>query len=1026
MITSVTRKTYIENIEQFRARLHETVVAEDQIPMTAKFALTKEHISFKDRKKLKYRDIREGERYGGSWENAWFNLKAKVPSSWKGALVMAEINIAGEGLVFGSDGTPLQGLTTRSVMERPENAGRTLFPLCARAKGGEKADLWVDAAAHALFGISGRPNIPHGNPARYGTYDGQVVRIRLVKFDSERWQLCMDVDTLLSLAQGLPEDDVRAARVLEGLKKVVEVLAADEKDTSLARGILKPLLKSPAGASACTAHSVGHAHLDVGWLWPVKESRRKAARTFASQLSLIEKYPGYIFGASQPVLYTFVKEDYPKLYSKVKKAVKQGSWETQGATWVEMDCNVTGGESLVRQFLHGKNFFMEEFGVDVKNLFIPDVFGYSAALPQICKRAGVDYFITQKLSWNQFNLIPFHTFVWKGVDGSKIVTHFPPNDTYNSSMNPREMISGQNKFKEKGILNDYLVLFGIGDGGAGPKATHIEKAIRQKNLEGCPRVKFSKVSELMPILGAKAEKLHQWTGELYFERHRGTLTTHSRIKRGNRKMELALRQAEYLCSCAGLRSYPLKELDALWKMVLTNQFHDIIPGSSINLVNVKAEKDYAEGLKACEAITARAVAKLMPASRNSITFVNTLSTAFKGAVELPGGWKSGLKTIDGVDVPVQVEADGAASVLLSVQPQSSLTLKRAGNPKKAAKQQDLVLENDVVRYRFNRDGQVVEAYDKQERRGILAKGAKGNVVTMYEDRPLNWDAWDIDLYYREQVAEAATGTAVRLLGKGGARQGIEFTLKIGKSRLVQKVYLAEGSKRLDFVSSADWCEKHKLLRTSFRVDVESEHASFDIQYAYLERNTHANTSWEEARFEVAGQRYADISDNQYGVALLNDCKYGYYVRDNILDLALLRAPTSPDPDADEGAHQFTYSLLPHSGALIGSDVMGNAACLNQPPLVVAGRDGSSMVPPVTVEGQGVSLEVVKKAEKEDCLVIRLVETRGCRTTARIRTAGGNATVTETDLLEWRDLSPVRGGRVQMKPFEIRTFKIRQA
>ena len=611
------------------------------------------------------------------------------------------------------------------------------------------------------------------------------------------------------------------------------------------------------------------------------------------------------------------------------------------------------------------------------------------------------------------------------VDGSKILVHFPPEDTYNSRLKANDMVGAQSRFMEKGILKDFLVLFGIGDGGGGPKARHIEKGMRQRDLEGAPKIKFSKVSDLMPIMAKDAGKLEEWVGELYFERHRAVLTSHSRMKRGNRKLELALREAEYLCACAGLRGYPRKELDALWKSLLTNHFHDIIPGSSINLVNVQAEKDYAAGLKQCSEITGTAVKKLMPASRNSITFVNTLSTAFEGAVELPDGWECGLKTSDGQAIPVQAEADGMVSALISIGPNESVSLKRVGAPAKAKKQAALVLENDLVRYKFNKDGEVVAAYDKQERRNILAKGAKGNVITLYDDRPLAWDAWDVDMYYREQVIETASGVKVKSLGKGDARQGFEFRLNIGASKLVQKVYLAEGSKRLDFVTSANWCEKHKFLRTAFTVDVESESASFDIQYSHLKRPTHANTSWDVARFEVAGQRYADLSDHQYGVALLNDCKYGYYVRGNVLDLALLRAPTAPDPDADEGEHEFTYSMLPHSGDLINSNVMSNAACLNQPPLVAAGRNGVAFKSPVTVEGDGVSLEVVKKAEKEECLVIRLVETKGCRTTASIKVAGDNLAIVETDLMEWEDIKPVRNGRVDMKPFEIRTFKIRK-
>ncbi|MCE5278642.1 MAG: glycoside hydrolase family 38 C-terminal domain-containing protein [Planctomycetaceae bacterium] len=1056
MIDQQRQGLYLQKIRQFIARLGGAMLS-DSVPLEATFAHSVEPVAFADRLALTYAPISEGQNWGKTWESAWFHLKGTIPGSWAGKCVVAQIEFNSEALVFSADGVPVQGLTNGSVLAPlGDDSARTLLVLCepaapersgtrttercvarqVRAAPGDEVELWVEAAANALFGIHTQADPPRDSPKRHGTYQGAVNRMRLCVFEPELWRLWLDMDLLLSVLQAQDEGSTRRLRILRGLSEAVDLYAADAGNAAACREHLRTLLEQPACASTVTAVAVGHAHIDIAWLWPRRESTRKAARTFSSQLDLIERYGEYVFGASQAYLYATMKQTYPALYEKIKAAVAAGRWEAQGAMWVEADCNIISGESMVRQVLHGKNFFRDELGIDVRNLWIPDVFGYSASMPQIMKRAGVDYFLTQKMSWSQFNKFPHTTFRWRGIDGSELLTHFPPENTYNSTLRPESMAAAEKNFRERDVLDEMMVLFGFGDGGGGPKAEHLERGRRQADLEGAPRVKFGTAQGFFDRLEKHRSALPVWSGELYLELHRGTLTTQGRTKRGNRKLELALREAEYLCSCA-VRDmaavkrppwhpapYPREALDGLWKTLLVNQFHDIIPGSSIHKVYEQTEGEHAAALAQCQTITSHAAAAMFEKDESAITLVNTLNVPLKQSVVLPAGW-DGLTDADGRSAAVQQESDGTVVAAVELAPQGIVTLTKAKGDAAPCRPQGLVLENELVRYELSAEGQVVAAYDKAARREILVAGGRGNVLTLYEDRPNAWDAWDIDIFYEQQVLETARAVALESLGAGPVRQGLRLVLAVGSSRIEQSVYLAAGSKRLDFVTVVDWQERHRMLRTAFAVNVQAESAAFEIQYGYVRRNTHRNVSWDMARFEVAAQRWVDLSDNQYGVALLNDCKYGHKVHENVLDLNLLRSPTHPDPDADQGRHECTYSLLPHEGALIDSDVMDQAAALNQPPLVLPGKRAAAIRPPAYVGGKGVSLAVLKKAEKEDCLVLRLVETRGCRTEATVQLTDAGARLVECDLMEWNDLADLGGPTVcvPLAPFEIRTFTI---
>ena len=1015
MICDKKRELYLQRIENFRKRISDMIVG-PTVEMEASFGHSVEPTPFEKRLDLTFKPIKQGEKWGDAWESAWFRLKGTVPTEWQGRKVVAQLDFNSEALVVDEDGTPLQGLTNSTVYTM--NWTRDIFPLFDSAKGGEKVALWVEAAANRIAGVRNvREDIPRGTPERYGTYVGKVNTIRLAVFDQDVKQFSNDLFVLYYLYKSLPEKSTQAVRILRGLSDAVDAFADSPDNSPRCREILRPLFEQKAHSSAVTAMAVGHAHIDTGWLWPVREAKRKCARSFSSQIALMQEYPDYVFGASQPAHYAMIKQYYPQLYAKIKQAVKDGSWEPQGGMWVEADCNLISGESMVRQFIHGKNFFKDEFDCDIKNLWLPDVFGYSAALPQIMKRAGVDYFLTQKISWSQFNDFPYTTFMWRGIDGSAVLTHFPPENTYNSWLRPDSLVKAEENFREREVLDEMIVLFGMGDGGGGPKRSHIERGLRQRDLEGVPKLRFGRADKFFDRLSEHAEDLPSWSGELYLERHRGTLTTQARTKRGNRRLELALRETEYLLCCADLNDYPLEELDSIWKTMLLNQFHDIIPGSSIRKVYEVTEREYSEGLAACRRIQDDLADRLFEADEESLTLVNTLNIPFTQAVVLPHDW-------DGANgVPTQKDADGTVTARVEIPAQGMLELSRDKEATHAAQLPELILENDLIRYTFDKNGQVISAHDKQADREVLA--GPGNVITLYEDRPNANDAWDIDIFYEEQAMETARVVSTSSLGAGEVRQGVQFDLTIGKSTLTQKVYLDANSKRLDFRTTVNWQERHRMLRVAFPTAIRSDHANFDIQYGYTQRNTHRNVSWDMARFEVAAHKYADLSDNDYGVALLNDCKYGYKVLENVLDLNLLRSPTEPDPDADFDHHEFTYSLLPHQGNLIASDVQEQSTQLNQPPAIFVGHKPGSVTVPVIVRGKGVSLEVLKKAEKEACRVIRLVERLGCETTATVVLADPTATLVETDLLEWDNLQNLGSGCVEvaMKPFEIRTFKI---
>ena len=994
----------------------------DKINFRAEYFMTEEPVPFSDCQKYDMKPLFPGEQWGSDWQCAWLRLRATIPQEWDGKKLIARLHVGGEALIFNSDGIPLQGLTGGSVFK--ESFVRDTFRVTDNAKGGDEIELMIDSSSCKVIGLT-MDRYPRNDAQKPGGSSvGKITYMELCVFDEDVWQLFVDLELGMSLLSTYNKDDYRYRQLLMIFNDAADIYRGDTANANAARTFLKEkFFSSKANSSALKVTAVGHAHIDTAWLWPIRETIRKCGRTFANQIGLLEKYPEYVFGASQPQHYQFTKEHYPSLYEKIKKMVADGRWELQGGMWIEADCNLISGESMIRQFLHGKNFYMDEFGFEVKNLWLPDVFGYSAAMPQILKGSGCDYFLTQKISWNQFNVFPHHTFVWKGIDGSEVLAHFPPENGYSNQALPTDLCAGQKRFNEADVVDEFLSLYGIGDGGGGARDDYIERMMRMKDLEGCPKVKMGRADEFFERLNRFRDKLDIWEGELFLELHQGTLTTQAKVKRMNRKLEYLLKHIEFVYSCLDIAEYPSEELDALWKILLLNQFHDIIPGSSITRVYKETNAQYEEILERGSRLLQIAANSLMKPDPKSVTLFNPLGCDYHGPVKLPDGWSAA--GFDGTELPAQNES-GTVYVEAKIPAYGFITLTKSSSPATEADINDnLILENELIRYEFNADGQIISAYDKEAGYEVITEDAPANVISIYHDNPPTNDAWDIDITYEKQLIENAKGRkAVKSSGK--VRQTIDFELNISNSSIKQKAVLGSG-KRLDFITQIDWNENHRMLRTKFPTEIHTTEATYDIQYGYIKRNAHTNTSWDMARFEVPAHRYADISDAQYGIAVLNDSKYGHKVSDKTIDLTLMRSTKYPDFVADIGGHEFTYSLLPHTGSLVNSDVMNNAAVLNQPPLSFPGYDATGLAMPCAVDSADIVMEACKKAEKENCLIIRLVETKGWRSKGKVILNRNAARVVKTNIIEWENGEDFTlendSFDINLQPFEIATLKV---
>jgi alpha-mannosidase len=943
-----------------------------------------------------------GEAWGGRWDTTWFRFRGTIPTAWSGSEVAALVHLGGdqmvgftaEGQIWDARARPVQGLHHRH---------RT-YRLTADADGGEPVEFFVEAAANPI-----PPWLLADWPLLLPDYDGAPLYVletaELVTVDRQVAGLEVDLRILAELASVAPDRSEKIWRALDATRQAVD--PDDVAGTAAAaRAVLAPVLDAHT-SSAARVVAVGHAHIDCAWLWPVRETVRKCARTFSNQLGLLERYPEHHFVCSQAVQYQWMKDGYPELYARIKEQVAQGRWEPVGGMWVEPDTNVPSGESLVRQLVLGKRFFADEFGVETHELWIPDVFGYSAALPQIARAAGVTALITQKMSWNDTNTFPHTTFWWEGHDGSRLLAHFPPANTYNGDCSAGELVAGQDRDLGHGRAALNLYPFGYGDGGGGPTEVMLERLRRTSDLDGLPQVALGSVGGFLDHLHRSAEDLPTWVGELYLETHRATLTTHADVKSANRRGEEALRAAELWSVAAGIDRR--QQLDGAWRKLLLQQFHDILPGSSIHWVYDVTRSELAEVLDTATTVIDEALDGLADGESGSGTGGSTGLVAFNPS-------SSDRTEVTGLP-------DG--SVALVSAPACGWVDVRPGRPDDVVPVAigDRWMDNGLLRVTWDDDGLVTSIWDHGASREVVADGRRANLFQLHEDRPRAFDAWDVDRTYLERVTDLVEVDDIEVVEAHALRAGVRIRRSFGASTVTQTMQLAAGSRRLEFHTEVDWHERHRFLKVAFPVAVRSTRATYEIQHGHIERPTVANTSWDEARFEVCGHRWADLSEPGYGVALINDAKYGYDVSGDVLRLSLLRAPGFPDPEADQGRHRFGYALLSHPGDLRATDgVVAQSEWFNLPMRIVHGR-GEGRV--LTVDRPGVSVEAVKWADRADAVVVRLCEVWGSRGTARITLHRPFSSVVRTDLLE-RTVAPVAslGGTVELelRPFELVTLR----
>ncbi|WP_237155266.1 alpha-mannosidase [Oryzibacter oryziterrae] len=881
--------------------------------------------------------------------------------------------------------------------------------------------------------------------------------IELMVNDTLAEKIYYDLKVPTDVARLLKDDDARKHLILnrvdEALKRV-DLRAGNPERFAASLQAAEKLADEIYAAADFTGMpeivATGHTHIDIAWLWRVKETRQKGARSFSTVLALMEQYPDYRFMYNQCVLFDYIAQDYPELTGRIKDKVKTGEFEIEGALWLEPDVNVTGGEALARHILYGVRYHEREFKVTPHVVWLPDTFGYSAALPQMMRLADLDVFVTHKLSWNDTNRMPYEKFHWQGIDGSKVPAYFLTtqnytydgiNTTYNPDVAPRYIMGAYKRFSQKPIEGELFMVYGHGDGGGGPTRGMLENIRRmERGIPGCPKVRHEHMrpflERLVNAMKADPEAYPTWVGELYLELHRGTLTSVAKNKANNRQAEIALRELEALATLAlvdGSFDYPAERLWQLWKIALLNQFHDILPGSSIGPVYDDSDVDYAAFFAAAAALRDELAGRLTAGEADHFV-LNVLGRKRTGFVTLPegktlvdGGKAVASQTIHRADGRIEaiaplaaVPASGGRAVALSG---AAATAADVGPVAGSTHH----LENALLRAEFNALGQITSLVDKRTGRQALPLGRQANRLVAYRDIPMDWEAWDIDDYFEEVSWPIEDLRSLELVEAGPYRAAIRAEYAYESSKIVQVISLEAGAARLDIDTFVDWQERRTLLKAEFPVDVNSDEVRSEIQFGHVKRSIAKNTSWDRARFECSMQRWVDISEPDFGVALLNDCKYGYDARDRMIRLTLLRSPIYPWPKADEGEHRFRYAVFLHHGT--AEAVPDEAEAFNLPLRLIAGSGAATAAPSRSlfeIDGHGVTVEAVKKAEDNDGLIVRLWETRGRRTEVDLVLADFVVSADEVNLLE-RDIRPcfVDDGRVALSfsPFEIRTLRL---
>ncbi|OBZ09490.1 alpha-mannosidase [Bacillus sp. FJAT-26390] len=987
--------------------------------------------------------IETGSRWEGRDKYAWLSCEVDIPKCWTGKKLVGRFdfgktdegtNSGFESLLF-LHGQPYQGVDAnhKEVFLPVQEAGNKLrldFRLWSGLEGGgpktvqahrlKMAEIsWLDESADDYY---------------YTVKAALETVLVLPAVQPERHQLLKAID--------------RSLREVEWQNRESEDFY---RSIDAALTILKEELGRIEKHSRITVTCVGHTHIDVAWLWRLKHTREKIARSFSTVLRLMEQYPDYVFLQTQPQLYAYIKEDYPEIYARIRERVAEGRWEAAGGMWLEADCNIPSGESLVRQVLFGTRFLEDEFGKACTYLWLPDVFGYSWALPQILKKSGIDRFMTTKISWNQFNRIPHDTFTWRGMDGSEIMAHFITTPepghgkdswmyTYNGRLTAYEAYHIWDNYRDKEINEELLLSYGYGDGGGGVNREMLEMRRRLDEMPGLPHVKTGTAGDyferLKETIDETTQYVHTWDGELYLEYHRGTYTSQANVKRMNRKLELGYREGEWLSAFASLLEgnwgkYAQQQINDGWRIILRNQFHDIIPGSSIQEVYEDAAAEYGEAQALISDVRSEALRLMTDADANSYTVFNGSTWEREDLLEIESPAHGSGVWIDqeGKELAAHKGQEGW-SVLVKVPAMGYTQIRFIPKPAEGSQTTCFAftesgLETPFYKMAWNEQGQLTNIWDKELRRNVLKKDGRGNVLRVFEDKPLAFDAWDIDIFYKEKMKEVTALESAELLESGPLYAIVRFRWTYNRSSLVQDMKVYSQNRRIDFVTNVDWQEQSQLLKAAFEVDVRSTEATYDIQYGNVKRPTHWNTSWDLARFEVVGHQWADLSERGFGVSLLNDCKYGYDIKDNVLSLSLIKSANFPDPEQDIGLHQFTYSLLPHKGDWYEGGTVAAAWNLNNPLTSHPGTASHTPKSLFKLSADGVMIDAVKKAEDEDMVIIRLHDYSGSRSEMTIES--------DLDIVSWQECNLMEKpiGELNLgpaiatafTPYEIKTFAV---
>jgi alpha-mannosidase len=1039
-------------IRRFTHDYLSTKIYQETAPVTiAAHALPGEPVPPAEAIAADYTPFEPGTAWGRAWSTLWLHVTGTVPADWaqdetSACELIVDLGFDGGGPGFAAeaqvwtpDGTPVKAIN-------PFNRYLSVRP-------GEQIDYYLECAAN--------PNVdPTGwfAPTDRGEWDSAgdeplyvLHELQLARRDVRVWNLNEDFRALTGLMKQLPEDSQRRAEILRALETACDTADPDDMPgtADAARAVLRPVLERPAASSALTVHATGHAHIDSAWLWPVRETIRKCARTFSNAVTLMDEDPEFTFSVSSAQQYAWVKDRYPELFERIKEKVAEGRFVPVGGMWVESDTNMPGSEAMARQFVAGKRFFLENFGVETTETWLPDSFGYSAALPQIASLAGQPNFLTQKVSWNQINDFPHHSFNWEGLDGTSVFTHFPPADTYNGSLTQEELAYFERNFKDKGRASMGMDLFGWGDGGGGPTREMIAAGRRAADLEGSPKVEFSTPERFFEAARADYPDAPTWNGELYLELHRGTYSSQIATKQGNRRSEHVLHEAEFLASVAAVRAgyeYPYDTLEALWHDALLLQFHDILPGSAIAWVHRDTERNHASIQARAEQIIADATAALAGAASadaagtEETVLLNTAPVARDGVAAYSAG-------------AVAPAAEG-------------VSVAREG--------EQVTLDNGVLRAVLDGSGEIVSLVDRASGREAIAPGAAGATLQLHRDTPNAWDSWDIDEFYRHVVRDLSTPTGVEVSEDGGGvRVAYTYTTAVAEgdetsgvtgagSTIVKTFVLRPGDESLGIETDLDWHERKKALKLGFGLDVRAAAMSSEVQFGHVDRPIPVNTSWDFARWETCAHRWVHLAEGDYGVAIANDSTYGHDVLRTVREadggttttarLTLIRSAEYPDPKAEEGQYSLKVAIRPGAGI---REAVGEGYRINLPRREVPAQVAQLASAPVSVQGApSVLVETVKLAEdRSGDLVLRLYESEGLRARATVRLdgsvapAGTAGAIAPVDLLErpfeadaaqylsaispagadgaGSDAAGAAGAAVELafRPYEIKTLRI---